>query len=94
MNAPPSSSPNTFPRNGKYSVHVTPGHIVVRPFETVEFTCTALQQGERPRMVFAVDGTDVEQDARFRISRPDVQTVKVTIPHGLSARGYESIGLR
>ncbi|CAH8873841.1 unnamed protein product [Trichobilharzia szidati] len=80
-----SDSSDESERYCAIDITVTPSSIRVIPNQQFEFECSTSIPNETPQVTF--DDRPVEQDNRFIVSRPRLQTIVVRAPYGLRDSG-------
>lgn len=66
----------------KPGLTITTESISVRPRQPFSFACTAAE-GSRPEVYLSRDQKPVSADPRFKVDRPNYNTVEVSAPYGL-----------
>lgn len=68
-----------------FGVIVSPPSSRVGVWSPFNFSCVATR-GSDPVVIYTATGMPVDGDPRFRVQRPNAQTVFVHAPHGIHSR--------
>ncbi|VDM32229.1 unnamed protein product [Hydatigera taeniaeformis] len=81
-----SDEDRRFCLSAPLEVKMSPSSIRVTAWNPFNFSCKS-ESGGDPVVIYTATGTSVDRDPRFRVQRPDSQTILVHAPYGIHTYG-------